>query len=49
MEFNALNVLGVLGFMGIYIALKVWVYSREYKEDTKETKGKVLKRGSEWD
>jgi cbb3-type cytochrome oxidase subunit 3 len=46
MEFNALNVLGVLGFMGIYIALKVWVYSREYKEDTKD---KVLKRGSEWD
>ena len=46
MEFNALNVLGVLGFMGIYIVLKIWVYSREYKGNKED---RVIKRGREWD
>ena len=43
---NVYNVLGVIGIMGIYIWLKVWIYKREYKENKKDI---VIKRGNEWD
>ena len=48
MEMDVYNVLGVIGIMGIYIWLKVWIYKREYKEN-KENTNRVIKRGNEWD
>ncbi len=39
------DVLGLIGFMGFYITLKILVYSKEY--GTKEDH--LIKRGSEWD
>lgn len=47
MEANIQNIIGVIGIMGLYIVLKVWVYSKEY--DTKEKPKGVIKRGKEWD
>ena len=44
MEANIQNIIGVIGITGLYIVLKVWVYSKEY-----DTKDKVIKRGKEWD
>ena len=43
MEMDVYNVLGVIGIMGIYIWLKVWIYNKEYKDN------KGVKRGNEWD
>ena len=42
------DVLGLIGFMGFYITLKILVYSKEY--GTQKDKGDiVIQRGSEWD
>ena len=36
---NGWEVLGVIGLMGMYIWLKVWLYRREYlNKENKETK-----------
>jgi hypothetical protein len=42
------DVLGLIGFMGFYITLKILVYSKEYGTQ-KDKRDIVIKRGSEWD
>ena len=37
------NIIGVIGIMGMYIVLKIWIYNKEYKDN------KGIKRGNEWD
>ncbi len=32
------DLLGVFGMVGIYVWLKVWMYKREYNNDTKDNK-----------
>ncbi len=39
--------IGIGALIGLYVGIKVWIYRREY--GTKGNKGKVFKRGSEWD
>ena len=39
------NIIGVIGIMGLYIVLKIWIYKREYKEN----KDRIIKRGNEWE
>ena len=41
--------MGLIGLMAFYVWFKIWLYKREYKEDTKENKDRVIKRGNEWD
>jgi cbb3-type cytochrome oxidase subunit 3 len=36
MEATIGNIIGVLTLMGIYIGLKVWIYSKEYKDESKK-------------
>lgn len=38
MEATIPNIIGVIGIMGIYIGLKVWVYKREYNNEYKDKK-----------
>ena len=45
MEMDVYNVLRVIGIMGIYIWLKIWIYKRE----SKDNKDIVIKRGKEWE
>lgn len=47
-EITPFDIIGLIGFIGFYIVVKVWVYSKEY--DTKENKKDiVIRRGTEWD
>jgi hypothetical protein len=47
-EITPFDIIGLMGFIGFYIVVKVWVYSKEY--DTKENKKDiVIRRGTEWD
>jgi hypothetical protein len=45
-EIGIVDVLLLIGFIGFYVTLKVWVYSKEY--GTKDKRGPI-KRGHEWD
>jgi hypothetical protein len=33
-----LQSIGVVGLMGLYVWFKVWMYKREYNNDTKDNK-----------
>lgn len=47
MEYNTVGEwIGIGILMFLYVWIKVWIYKREYKGDTKD---RVIKRGNEWD
>jgi hypothetical protein len=47
-DITPFDIIGLIGFIGFYIVVKVLVYSKEY--DTKENKKDiVIRRGTEWD